>query len=577
MIRPVESPQETLAGIVDFLLEQQMLEEIYVQARPLGIERVISEAHAPQTQQSPHAQRTQQAARAPQSQQAANAQRVTHKQELLADSEFAQIDVHGLAIGSKDIICGDVFLAVPGERVHGAKFATDAQAVGAVAVITDRAGWELINSHGTVTIPVLVVANIVDIQGLLAAHVFGNPSSATVSYGITGTNGKTTTSYILDSLLSALGHTVGLVGTVVVKVGDQEIPASMTTPQAVELQSMLANMRERGMDSLVMEVSSHALAQKRTKPICFDVAGFTNLTQDHLDFHKTFEDYYAAKKELFEPQNSRFCVISTDDEFGRRLYEETQSQRAESCVALAVKSDLDGRIGWHVEDISLNADGSYFDLYSPQGEKISVHLGMPGEFNVYNAALAIAMLVHSGISCAQISQVLYEQGGLFPRVPGRMELISSQPRVIVDFAHNPDALAKAISTLRPTTAGKLVVLTGSAGDRDRAKRPLMGEIVSALADFTVITDDDPHSEDPAQIREEIIAGIKPGADFEEIADRSQAIASVIARAQSADTIFIAGRGHELWQDCDGVMIELDDRVVARQALEAREKNSVKER
>ncbi|MFC5369921.1 UDP-N-acetylmuramoyl-L-alanyl-D-glutamate--2,6-diaminopimelate ligase [Arcanobacterium bovis] len=532
MIRPTVNPQHTLTSVVDFLLTHDALAALIVGNRSCDLRKWRDE-----------------------------------HDDLAA--QFERIGVTGAAIGSREIEAGDIFIAVPGERVHGAKFASAAQSAGAVAILTDRAGYEIISSDQPLEVPVLIANDIAGCQGAVATFVYNTPCDGVSSFGITGTNGKTTTSYILDFLLSALGRTVGLVGTVVVRVGNEEIPAMMTTPQAVELQAMLANMREHGMDTLVMEVSSHALAQKRTKPICFDVAGFTNLTQDHLDFHKTFDEYYAAKKELFSPDNSRFCVISVDDDFGRRLYEETVQARPDSCLALAVKSELGSATGWQVRNIATNLAGSTFDLHSPAGERISVNLGLPGEFNVQNAALAIAMLVQAGVGIQEISQVLAMHGGLFPEVPGRMELIADEPRVIVDFAHNPDALAKAIEALRPTTAGKLVVLTGSAGDRDRAKRPLMGEIVSSLADFTIITDDDPHSEDPAQIRQEIIAGIGTGADFVEIADRAEAISTAIAQAALQDTIFIAGRGHELWQDCDGVLVELDDRAIARTALAKR--------
>ncbi|WP_124055002.1 UDP-N-acetylmuramoyl-L-alanyl-D-glutamate--2,6-diaminopimelate ligase [Arcanobacterium ihumii] len=478
----------------------------------------------------------------------------------------ADIVVTGVALGSKEVQPGDLFVAVPGERVHGAKFAGNAQENGACAVITDSAGRELIKASEGLAIPIVVCEDILQRQGDLAALIYGYPSQGIASFGITGTNGKTTTSYMIDSILGALGKRMGLVGTVMVRAGSEEIPALMTTPQAVELQAMLAKMREYSIDALVMEVSSHALAQNRTRPIHFNVAGFTNLTQDHLDFHKTFDEYFAAKKLLFSTENSGSCVITVDDEYGRQLYSQTKAERGQDCVALAIHSELPSDGGWKVQDFHVEATGSSFTLVSPRGESISVQLDIPGEFNVQNAALAIAMVAQSGVELDEISQALLSIGGLKPKVPGRMEIVATMPRVIVDFAHNPDALKQAIKTLRLTTKGRLVTLTGSAGDRDRTKRPIMGNIVASLADLTIITDDDPHSEDPARIRAEIIEGIATDAEFIEIGDRTEAIHYAIANAEPQDTILIAGRGHEIWQDCNGTMVELDDRVVARDAL-----------
>ncbi|MFY9262786.1 MAG: UDP-N-acetylmuramoyl-L-alanyl-D-glutamate--2,6-diaminopimelate ligase [Arcanobacterium sp.] len=490
--------------------------------------------------------------------------------------------VNGICADNRQVQPGDLFLALPGERVHGARFADQALAAGAVAVLTDPAGVELISGG-----PVLVIENVADYAGTVAAHVMADPADKLTTFAITGTNGKTTTAFMLDHVLRAAGQVTGLIGTVALRIAGEDVPAVLTTPQPADLQSMLAALVERGGESLVMEVSSHAIVQGRTKPICYSVAGFTNLTQDHLDYHSTLEEYFGAKAELFAQGNSRRAVIITDDEYGQRLYAHARKERPDSVVALSVltepspqsasENSATNAHNWQVRNIDLRADGSAFTIVraanTPDEEQLAVTTSLAGDFNIANAALAVVMAVESGLGIDRVRQALAAGNGVSPIVPGRMETISDAPRVVVDFAHNEDSLAKAIAALRPTTQGKLIVLTGSAGDRDRDKRPKMARIVAQSADHLVVTDDDPHSEDPAQIRAEVIAGIPAGYSFTEIGDRPTAITQTIYAASPNDTILIAGRGHETIQEVGGVMIEMDDRQIAREALAQRKATS----
>lgn len=476
--------------------------------------------------------------------------------------------VTGASMDNRAIEVGDLFIAMPGTRVHGAKFAGAAIAAGAVAVLTDAAGRELVDA----SVPVIVVEDVAWAAGPASAAIYGDPATKLTTFAVTGTNGKTTTSFMLDSILGELGRTTGLIGTVATRLAGAEVPAHLTTPQPADLQAMLATLVERGGTDLVMEVSSHALAQGRSRPIQFSVAGFTNLTQDHLDFHNTLEEYYQAKRLLFTPENSQRCVIIVDDDAGARLFDEVASERPGAAVALAVTGELGdlpaGTRGWHVTDVHSAEHATRFTLRSSDGQVLDTATSLPGDFNVSNAALALVMALEAGHSPQSLSSALGATG-VSPAVPGRMEVLAHEPRVIVDFAHNADALEKAIAALRPTTRGRLIVITGSAGDRDKTKRPVMARIVAEKADLLVVTDDDPHGEDPAAIRADLIAGIPQGAQWREIGDRTQAITETILGADAADTVLVAGRGHETIQEVAGVEIELDDRVVARAALTTR--------
>lgn len=464
-------------------------------------------------------------------------------------------DVTGIVADNRETQPGDLFAGVPGAHVHGAKFAPDAIGRGAVAVLTDQAGAEYVPAD----VPLVIVDDVAGILGEVAARILDRPADKLRSFGVTGTNGKTTTAYMIEHILAKLGLVTGLVGTVALQIAGRDVPAKLTTPQPADLQKFLKRLVDEKGTELVMEVSSHALSQHRTDPITYSVAGFTNLTQDHLDYHDTLEDYFEAKAMLFDENKSDRAVIWTDDEHGNLLFERLSGDgRNPRWVGRTARDGY----GWLV-------DGSDDFTMTEQGvDNPAVHhchTGLPGAFNTANAALAAAMVLEAGVDGADKAIA-----DITPTVPGRMEVLSERPRVVIDFAHNADALEKAMSALRADTEGKLITLTGSAGDRDAVKRPIMGRVVAEGSDVFYLTDDDPHSEDPATIREQIRQGAEGLVEIIEIGDRATAIAAAIENADDADTVLVAGRGHETIQEVAGVEYELDDRVEARAALARRQ-------
>ncbi len=470
--------------------------------------------------------------------------------------------VDGVTSDSRAVKAGVLFAAVPGQHVHGARFAAGAIAAGASAIVTDPEGTAIIEGLTGVEIPLLIVEDVSSRLGEIAAAVYGNPARDLRTYAITGTNGKTTTAFLLEYILAAAGRVTGLIGTVTLRLAGHEIPAAMTTPMPADFQRLLADLVSRGGSDLVIEASSHALAQGRTDPVCFDVAGFTNLTQDHLDFHNTFEEYFEAKASLFTTRRSQRAVVCIDDEWGTRLASRAiEELGAENVLALTVHGSLPpGMRGWTARSIP-RAGYTTITLESSDGETLQVSTALPGSFNVANVALAVVMALASGLPAEDLPC------DISPAVPGRMEVVSRAPRVVVDFAHNTDAIIKAMEALRETTVGKLTVVTGAAGERDKGKRPAMGAAVARYADVAIITDDDPHSEDPAAIRRDVLAGTEGyDSSIVEIADRSEAIRTAILGAAPDDTILLAGRGHETIQEVGNELIELDDRVEARRAL-----------
>jgi UDP-N-acetylmuramoyl-L-alanyl-D-glutamate--2,6-diaminopimelate ligase len=473
---------------------------------------------------------------------------------------------------------GDLFVALPGARAHGAQFAADAVGRGASAILTDARGAELIGSDSTT--PVLIADDPRAILGQVAAWVLGNPADELMTFGVTGTNGKTTTTYQLDHLLRALGWKGGLIGTVETRSGDRVIPSILTTPEAADLQALLAAMREDHVRTLAMEVSSHALAQHRVDGVVFGVAGFTNLTQDHLDFHGDFESYFATKADLFTPARARRGVVTVDDAWGERMARAAQ-------IPVATLTTLpDKSADWTVTDVAPSGTGSAFTLTHRDGRTLRTSTSLPGGYNVANAALAVAMVLEGGSDIRDVTEALAAADGLSATVPGRMEVLATAPRVVVDFAHNTEALQLALAALRPTTTGRLSVVFGATGDRDAGKRPFMGAAAVRGADVVYVTDDDPHDEDPAKVRAEVLAGTGTGGtpgrtveaaddsgsrtvEVHEVAPRADAIRAAILAAGQDDTVLVAGRGHETIQEIAGVDHLLDDRVEARAALAAR--------
>ena len=472
----------------------------------------------------------------------------------------------GVAVGSADVQPGDLFVALPGLRAHGADFAADAVAAGAVAVLTDQDGVDRLGRAG-VDAPVLLTGDVPPrtLLGPLSAWFYGEPAHDLTVVGITGTNGKTTTCYFVDAALRAVHATTSVIGTVELRVGDEAIESPRTTVEAPVLHGLFALMKERGVTACAMEVSSHALALERVGGVEFDVVGFTNLQRDHLDFHGDMENYFRDKARLFAPDRARRGVVCVDDEWGARLAREalipvdTVATREDSAGASAAD--------WCVTDASIGLDGvgSTFTLTGPAGERVAAASPLPGLVNVSNAAMAIVLAARAGVPLAEAVAAVAGAHA----IPGRMERVvergAGRPLCLVDYAHTPDALVLALEAVRPITPGRLVIVFGSDGDRDRGKRPLMGEIAARLADVLVVTDENPRSEPPAEIRAAILAGarrVRPdGHDVHEVDSRAAAVRRALELAQEQDTVIVTGKGHEPTQEIAGVFHRYNDRDV----------------
>ena len=484
-------------------------------------------------------------------------------------------EVTGVSLSSQRILAGDVYAALPGSRVHGIEYATTAVEEGAVAILTDQAGIDRIRPGSPVLggVPILVADDPRARLGAVAAAVYGDPATAMRTIGVTGTQGKTTTTRLIEGALQHAGRRAGVIGTVGTRVAGRDIKTTLTTPEAPDLHALFAVMRESLVECCAMEVSSHALARGRVDGVVFGVAVFLNLGRDHLDFHLDMEDYYQAKASLFRADHSRRALINIDDEYGRRLAEETAG-RGLPVRTFSLDGSLFSRADWRARDIELGPDGSRFTLIGPK-TKAEVVCPLPGGFNVSNAVAAVAACVEAGYDVGEIAAGLAQVEG----VPGRLERVrppagaEAPYAVIVDYAHKPDAVEAAIRALRPLTSGRVIVVIGAGGDRDTGKRPIMGEIAARLADLVVVTDDNPRSEDPAEIRRQVMAGTRGGrAEVLEVGDRQEAIATAMARAQAGDIVLVAGKGHETGQEVAGTVHPFDDRVVVRELFGAVGKN-----
>lgn len=485
--------------------------------------------------------------------------------DLAAVFGLAAIDVppdllvSGVTVASGDAQPGDLFVAVPGLKVHGARYAADAVAAGAVAVLTDEAGRDLAG----VGVPVLLADDPRALAGRAAAWVYDEPAEKLATVGITGTNGKTTTAYFVDAALRAVHPLTAVLGTVELRIGDEAIESPRTTVEAPVLQAICALSLERGATALTTEVSSHGLALDRLAGMRFDVVGFTNLQRDHLDFHGDMPGYYAAKARLFEPDRAGRGVVVVDDEWGRRLAAEARIP----VRTVATHVDDLQEADWQVVEAQIGLDGvgSSFVLRGPDGARHEAFSPLPGLVNVSNAALAIVLAHAAGVGIEAAMDAIAHAH----EIPGRMERVVERgggfPLCLVDYAHTPDALALALEAVRPITPGRLVVVLGSDGDRDQGKRPIMGAIAARLADVLVVTDENPRSEDPASIREAILAGAhdeRPdGRDVVEVSPRADAIRRALSIAGDADTVIVTGKGHEPTQEIAGVFHRYNDRDV----------------
>ena len=466
------------------------------------------------------------------------------------------VEVTGFTLSTQRVRPGDLYAALPGSRSHGIAFAAAAAESGAVAVLTDPDGAA---GAGGIALPLLVVDAPRTVLGPTAARIYGDPARSMQMIGVTGTQGKTTTTLLAEGGMRVAGIAAGVIGTVGTRVDGQEVRTSLTTPEAPDLHGLFAVMRERGVEVCAMEVSSHALVLGRVDGVVFDVAVFLNLGRDHLDFHADVEDYFSAKASLFTPERARVALLNIDDEHGRRLAGETTLPvRTMSAAGL----DAD----WTVRDVDSTAAGSTFVVRAPDGGTFPGGCSLPGDFNISNSLAAIAACGEAGLDPEAVAAGIMTAGG----VPGRFERVEQGQdfEVIVDYAHKPDAVEAAIRTLRPLTEGRVIVVIGAGGDRDPGKRPMMGEIAARLSDLLVITDDNPRTEDPATIRAAMRAGADGGsAEVIEIGDRRTAIFEAIGRARVGDVVLVAGKGHETGQEIQGVVHPFDDRVVAREALQ----------
>jgi UDP-N-acetylmuramoyl-L-alanyl-D-glutamate--2,6-diaminopimelate ligase len=468
------------------------------------------------------------------------------------------VPVTGTTLRAQHVRGGDLFAALPGARAHGADFAAAALAAGAVAVLTDPAGADrpALRDAG---LPLLVHDDPRSVLGTIASRIYGDPSHHLAVLGVTGTSGKTTTTTMVEAGLTAAGHRAGLIGTTGTRIAGERVASALTTPEAPELQALLAVMLERGVTHVAMEVSSHSLVMGRVGGIRFEVGAFTNLSQDHLDFHRDMEDYFAAKARLFDGR-SRFEIVCTDSEWGRRLVRP-------GTIAVSTLHTSPGERGFAAVDVAAASDGGQsFTALGPGRLRIGVTLRLPGTFNVANALLAVAILHQVGVAPAAIAEGL---AGV--DVPGRMERVDlgQDFTAVVDYSHKPAAVALALDAVRAQLAragsgGRVLTVLGCGGDRDAGKRPMMGEAAARRSALLVVTDDNPRTEAPAAIRAAMLAGAlavpaEQRGEVAEIGDRRAAIEHAVAAAHPGDVVVVAGKGHETGQEIAGVVHPFSDR------------------
>nr|WP_245760939.1 UDP-N-acetylmuramoyl-L-alanyl-D-glutamate--2,6-diaminopimelate ligase [Saccharopolyspora shandongensis] len=477
----------------------------------------------------------------------------------------AAAPVTGATLRAQHVRPGDLFAALPGTRVHGADFAEQALDAGAVAVLTDQAGIERVTlaEHPAVRegkVALLVHDDPRGVLGTASALIYGDPSQKLKVLGVTGTSGKTTTTYLLESALQAAGFGTGLVGTVETRIAGDRLDSAFTTPEAPDLQALLAVMVEHRVTYVPMEVSSHALAMGRVSGTRFAVGAFTNLSQDHLDFHRDLEDYFQAKALLFDGR-AEHEVVCIDTDWGKRLVKP-------DTITVSTAADAT----WSATDVQAFPTGEQtFTAHGPDGLELDIRLRLPGPFNVANALLAIGVL-----HAADVPTWAIERGLAEVDVPGRMERVALRQEftAVVDYSHKPGAVAAVLDAARAQVDGKVIVVLGCGGDRDVAKRPLMGEAAARRSELLIVTDDNPRSEDPADIRAAMLAGAQEvpadqRGDVIEIGDRRAAITAAVERAEPGDIVVVAGKGHETGQEVAGVVHPFSDREELAAALRHR--------
>ena len=452
-----------------------------------------------------------------------------------------------------DVVEGDLFLAYPGENTHGANFAASAISRGARAIVTDLEGAKIAEG-----LPVIVVPHARTAGALISAGLYGKPMQEMVSIGITGTNGKTTVSTLLHQLFQEAGRESGLIGTVETRIGRERIASARTTPEADALQAFAATMSERHLRHLVMEVSSHAMVMQRMVGSHFAMVGFTNLSQDHLDFHQDMESYFKAKAGLFTLEYADQAFINIDNDFGLRLY-------SECGVPTTSLSRQNPKASWHFTSITPTATGTTFTARGVGGILIESSTPLHGYFNLDNILLVLAIAIECGIDPLDCAALIPKLKG----APGRMETVDRGQdfTALVDYAHTPDAVRNVLATATEFTTGKVVAVLGCGGDRDSSKRPLMGRALLEESGVAVFTSDNPRSEDPAEIMKDMTKHLQIAEPSRVIIDRHKAIAYAVSICQPGDTLLVLGKGHENGQEIKGEKIDFDDRLVLSKILE----------
>ena len=460
--------------------------------------------------------------------------------------------ITGITHNTKSVEPGDLFVALNGEKNHGAQFVAEAKANGAVAVLSDSQGEKLITDKD---LAIVSIENPRHKLGEISAFVFGNPSDSLKVFGITGTNGKTTSAWLMRAGLEKCGIPTSLLGTAGISIAGVNLPSARTTPEAPELQALLALALEKGSKAVSMEVSSHALDLERVNGTKFACTGFTNLSQDHLDFHKNMESYFESKAKLFTKEFSSKSVITDLDSWGKKLINKVQ------IPFVSLGGDVHN--DWRVSDITAALGHVYFELIDPRKKPYKVTLSFAGVFNAYNAALVIAMADQIGIDLKEFIAGIKDT-----QIPGRMQpvVMPGAALGIVDYAHTPEAIENVLSALKKQTHGKLIVVLGAGGNRDSEKRPFMGSAGEKFADKLIITDDNPRNESPAEIRKAVLSGIKNKSISLEIGSREEAIKEAVKLATPDDTIAILGKGHETTQEIAGQIIDFDDAKHLHNAL-----------
>jgi UDP-N-acetylmuramoyl-L-alanyl-D-glutamate--2,6-diaminopimelate ligase len=482
---------------------------------------------------------------------------LTQAAELLSAEQknFHEIQFTGLTHVDSEVLPGDIFLALPGATRHGADFIAAAVARGAVAILTDHKG-----AAQSGDLPTLIVSDAREAGAVLSAHFYRSPIRDMQSIGITGTNGKTTVTTLLHQLFTEVGRETGLIGTVETRIGDEIIASKRTTPEAPDLQALAATMRERHMRHLVMEVSSHSLELKRMIGSHFSIAGFTNLSQDHLDFHLDMESYFKAKAKLFTHEYADLGFINIDDPYGARLF-------AAGSIPLTAYARVNPAATWHYVAINPVSSGVEFTIRGKDGILIESATQLRGGFNLDNLLLTVAIAYECGVDPLEMATIIPKLIG----APGRLEAINLNQsyNAFVDYAHSPDAVINVLETVREFTSGQVIGILGCGGDRDASKRPLMGEALINGCDIAILTSDNPRSESPAQILQQMCGAKVIQAPSKVIENRSDAIAYAVSLAQAGDSIVLMGKGHEQGQEINGEVIAFDDRKALAIEIEAK--------